>query len=273
MSGNALRGVALFAVAAILAVEGFLVYRFYHNLPSSPANGGGISSGVSATSGASSSSPAALEATEHETTDGFESTDPTSSDKSIKPARKTENADPDGPSIASVFVHRATPENSRGDYTYLDDPAANGDPDAVLLVTGTVDREDGVYNARNIGVWYEPRRQRWAIFNQNRTAIPAGTTFNVVVLRTARRAVHRATSANTVAYSTYLDHPLANGNPDAVLTVTPNWNPGGGGGTYNDHPVGVRYDADRRRWAVFNKDRAAIPPGAVFNIGVWRNSS
>jgi hypothetical protein len=43
--------------------------------------------------------------------------------------------------------------------------------------------------------------------------------------------VHRATSENISSNSAYLDHPLINGNPDAILYVTQNWNPGGGGGT------------------------------------------
>jgi hypothetical protein len=247
--GNTLKVVALFTVFAILAVEGFFVYQFYQNIPSSPGNGAAGDSAGSTT----------FEATVPGATNGSENTKP------VEP--------PNGPAIASAFIHRATPENSQGDYTYLDDPMANGDPNAVLLVTATVDQEDGTYNDRNIGVWYEPNRQRWAIFNQNLAPIPAGTIFNVVVLRTPENAVLRAGPENTVEYSTYLDHPIANGNPGAVLTVTQNWNPGGGGGVYNNHPVGVRYDPDRRRWAVFNKDLANIPRGAVFNVAAWEDGS
>ncbi len=81
--------------------------------------------------------------------------------------------------------------------------------------------------------------------------------------------VHRATPQNTFANSTYLDHPLTNDNPNAVLSVTQNWNPGGDGGIYNDHPVGVWYDANARRWAIFNQDRAAMRDGASFNAVVW----
>ncbi len=79
--------------------------------------------------------------------------------------------------------------------------------------------------------------------------------------------VHRATPENISANSTYLDNPLINGNPNAVLYVTQNWNPGGReGGTYNDHPVGVWYDTNREKWAIFNQDRVAIPDGAAFNV-------
>ncbi len=78
--------------------------------------------------------------------------------------------------------------------------------------------------------------------------------------------VHRATPENISANSTYLDNPLANGNQSAILYVAQNWNPEGGEGTYNDHPVGVWYDANRQKWAIFNQDRAAIPDGSAFNV-------
>ncbi|MDQ3361680.1 MAG: hypothetical protein M3534_08465 [Actinomycetota bacterium] len=80
--------------------------------------------------------------------------------------------------------------------------------------------------------------------------------------------VHRATTESISSNSTYLNNRLINNNPAAILSVTQNWNPGGSGGTYNDHPVGVWYDAGVRKWAIFNQDRAAMPEGAAFNVTV-----
>jgi hypothetical protein len=80
--------------------------------------------------------------------------------------------------------------------------------------------------------------------------------------------VHRATPENLSQNSTYLDNPLANGDPNVVLYVTQNWNPGGVGGTYNGHPVGVWYDPSLQRWAIFNQDFEAMPEGAAFNVAV-----
>jgi sortase A len=65
-----------------------------------------------------------------------------------------------------------------------------------------------------------------------------------------------------------MDNPLVNGKPDVEVSVTQNWNPGGGEGVYNDHAVGVRYDSDREMWAVYNGDRANMPEGASFNVTV-----
>ena len=154
--------------------------------------------------------------------------------------------------------------------SYLSDPSINGNPNAVVLVTSSADRASAgsaTYD-HNIGVWFEPRARRWAIFNQDRTAVPARATFEVVVPRKSDGFTHRSGLVNTVANSTYLDDPLTNDEPDAVVSVTQNWNPGGGGGVYNDHHVGVRYDEDVDKWMVYNNDGARMPDGAAFNVAV-----
>ena len=177
------------------------------------------------------------------------------------------------PANKSVFTHTATDANSRGDYTYISDPAIDGDPDAVVLVAQSTDRKNarGASYDHNIGVWYEGiNEKKWAIFNQDRAAIPAGTTFEVIIPPTSETFVHHAKPDNTVGNRTYLDNPLTVGEPDAVLTVTQDWNPGGGRGVYNDHPIGVLYEADIRKWAIYNRDGAPMPDGAAFNIAASR---
>lgn len=208
-----------------------------------------------ATRSGSSAEPGNLEVTMLETTANAR----TSEDTVIKPINKKR------------FVHRAADENSRGDFTYISDPSINGDPDAVVLVTLTVDRGStggSTYN-HNIGVWYAlPYKKKWAIFNQDRAAVPAGATFEVVVPPKSESFVHHAGLINTVGNYTYLDDPLTNGNPDAVLSVTQNWNPGGGRGVYNNHAISVLYDKDLQKWAIYNRDGAPMPDGAAFNVAV-----
>jgi LPXTG-site transpeptidase (sortase) family protein len=172
------------------------------------------------------------------------------------------------PAESSTFVHRATQENSRGDYTYLDDPKLNGDPNAVVLAAPTGARGGGGDYGHNVGVWFEPEARKWAIFNQDRAAVPDGATFQVVIPAEPERFVHRSSPDNASENGTYLDDPLVNGKPDVAPSVTQNWNPGGGRGVYNDHAVDVRYDADRGAWEVFNEDGSALPEGVSFNVGV-----
>ncbi|MGF1471052.1 MAG: SHOCT domain-containing protein [Rubrobacteraceae bacterium] len=82
---------------------------------------------------------------------------------------------------------------------------------------------------------------------------------------------HRANPDNIDSNSTYIDDPLTNDDPDAILQVTQNWNPNGDGGTYNDHPIGVWYDSSRSQWAIFNQDREAMPPDSAFNVSVLKD--
>ena len=170
----------------------------------------------------------------------------------------------------AAFVHAATGANSRGDYTYLAHPRIDGDPDAVVLAQPAAGRggQAGAAYGRNIGVWYEPTKERWAIFNQDLAAVPEGSSFEVVVPPADEGFVHRAAQENTVGNASYLDDPLTNGEPDAEVSVTQNWNPGGGNGVYNDRPVGVLYDEDVEKWSVYNEDGARMPEGAAFNVAV-----
>lgn len=174
----------------------------------------------------------------------------------------------DAATTKASFVHRADQANSRGDYTYISDPSIDGYPNAIFLASPTSDLENAGSYEHNIGVWYESVARRWAIFNQDLAPVPAGSTFQVVVPQASEKFLHEADLLNTAGNYTYLDNRLTNGRPDVVLSVTQNWNPGGGRGVYNDHPVDTVYDATVEQWAVYNRDGAPIPEGAAFNISV-----
>lgn len=164
-------------------------------------------------------------------------------------------------SRAAGSVHRATTSNIVSNWTTLDHVDANGRPSAVAIVTPNWNPpgSSGVYLNKNIGVWYTGTR--WAVFNQDLAAMPAGEAFNVSV---GAGFVHKATSSNIVSHITFLDHPSLNGKPNAIVQVTPNYNPGGSGGVYDNHPIGVYYTGSR--WAIFNQDFAAMPVNAAFNV-------
>ena len=175
---------------------------------------------------------------------------------------------PHSGSGASVFTHIATPINSASDWTDLDSPATNNRPSAVVFVTPNWNPggSGGVFDNHPLGVWYHAGK--WAIFNQNQTAIPNGAAFNVYALPGSSTGVfvHTATVANSAGDWTDINYPGINGNANAQLLVTPNWNPGGNGGIFDNHPIGVWYHAGK--WAIFNQDVKAIPNGAAFNVMV-----
>ena len=239
----------MFALAlVVLVVEMYLVLRWYDRYYD---HGAAVSGSAS-----SAADLTTLEGTGSETTQATEGVG----------AR----GNGDEPAGETAFVHTATDENSRGDYTYLNDPGINGNPNAVVLVISSADRVGvgGATHGHNIGVWFEPGTRRWAIFNQDRAAVPAGSTFEVVIPQRSDGFVHRSEPPNTVGNITYLDDPLVNGKPDAEVSVTQAWNPGGGVGVYNDHPGDVLYDRDVDRWAIYNRDGEPMPEGAAFNVAV-----
>jgi len=99
--------------------------------------------------------------------------------------------------------------------------------------------------------------------------MPTGASFNVTVPTTTTDVfVHTATPANTIENTTYIDHPLTNNRPGAMLLVTQNWNPGGVGSTYNPHHVGVSYDSTEGKWSIFNEDHVNMPANTSFNVAV-----
>lgn len=98
--------------------------------------------------------------------------------------------------------------------------------------------------------------------------MPVGSTFKVVVRGEPEALIHRAAPGNTSANVTHVDDPLTSGKPEALVSVTQNWNPGGDISVYNDHPVRVRYDAEKDQWTIYNRDFAPIRAGATLNARV-----
>ena len=79
--------------------------------------------------------------------------------------------------------------------------------------------------------------------------------------------VHKATAANIILNWTDINNPLTNNNPNAIVLVTPNWNPDGGSdGVYDNASIGVWYDYSNNKWSVFNQDKSAMPVNASFNV-------
>jgi hypothetical protein len=169
------------------------------------------------------------------------------------------------------FVHTAAAATIAGHTTAINNPATNGNPNALLIVTSNWNPggTGGTFNNHAIGVWYNTGTSKWEIFNQDYAAMPANAAFNIKVSSTSSSFfINTATTANIISHRTALDSPATNGNPNALLIVTPNWNPGGTGGTYNNHPVGVWYNTGISKWEIFNEDLAPMPTNAAFNVEV-----
>jgi hypothetical protein len=92
--------------------------------------------------------------------------------------------------------------NSSGDSMYIYDDNVNGQPNAKIFVTQVW---TGTYNPHSIGVWYNNSLQQWAVFNEDGTAIPAGSTFDFVV-RTLHRQLLRLYACRHYSEQQWISH-------------------------------------------------------------------
>jgi len=165
------------------------------------------------------------------------------------------------------FQVTATTSNSSGDSMYINNAIINNTPNAKVWVT-----QDwtGTYDPHEIGVWYDSSRQQWAVFNEDGTAIPAGSTFELVLVNFSDNFyayTQTATAANSSGYITFINDPALNNNPNLFPRVTQVWDAQGSCGcVFNNHPIGVWYDAAAGEWTIYNVDIATIPVGAAFFV-------
>jgi hypothetical protein len=164
-------------------------------------------------------------------------------------------------------VHRAGARNIVTSNTYIDDSLSNENPDAILLAERN-SQASAIADAPPIGVWYDSNRRKWAVFYQDLSPMNRGEAFNISIVYEAGQFVFVHYINDTVGNESYIDHPSTNENPDAVLKVTPNFNPGGGAGIVNNHPLGTRYDSQSEKWVILNTDGELLPHGAAFNVAI-----
>jgi hypothetical protein len=182
--------------------------------------------------------------------------------------------------VTSHFVFTATSANTAGDTSYIANGATNGQPGSLLFVTPNWNPAGlcgCVYLPHPIGVWYDSSKHQWGVFREDAGTMPVNEGYNVLAVPASQVGstlfVQTSTAANTAGDYTLIDSPATNGKPTARLMVTQNWNPGGSGGHYNAHNVGVWYDAAAGKWGVFNEDKAAMPVGVSFNVMVGATAS
>jgi hypothetical protein len=107
---------------------------------------------------------------------------------------------------------------------------------------------------------------KWGIFNEDRSSMPVGASFNVYANPGSTPGWVFVVTASSSSYITFINASPLNDDPGASLLVTQNWNPGGTGGVYNPNAVGVWYDSAVGEWAIYNEDLSALPTGASFNV-------
>ena len=83
----------------------------------------------------------------------------------------------------AAFIHTSTVANREANYTTIDNPMCNGDPDCMIFVTQLKNFSNGVYNNSPIGVSYNSAASKWIIVNENNSIMPVNAMFNVLVIK------------------------------------------------------------------------------------------
>ncbi len=166
----------------------------------------------------------------------------------------------------NAFIHLGNIANTEGDRTYLDDPAINGHPAARFLATMQLNAE-GASTARDnhpMGLVYSGTIQAWSIHNEDNTTMPDPTAWNVFVPPQDDTLITQgAVPGNTSGDHTTINNALLNGEPNALLFVTPAEIPAA---SPFPHTLAVAYDAVHARWTIQTADGANMPTPASFYV-------
>jgi hypothetical protein len=172
-----------------------------------------------------------------------------------------------------ALTHVAAPGNIASNYTILDDPGLNGNPNLLLTATPVFNSVAFDYS---INLRYDTLLQKWTILAAGAVSFPSGAAFNLLATPAASGAfVHIVTTQNihpTYNHLTALDHPYLNGNPDAMVFANHVLNSPSNPGhqLYYPHPFGVTYIVDtfhpEGRWYIYSTDTAAIGQWEAFNV-------
>jgi hypothetical protein len=169
---------------------------------------------------------------------------------------------------STSFFQTATISNLVGNWMLLDNPAINGNPNAVIVVTAdyTANGICGcVMNKHQVGVAYNG--SQWGIFNEDTTSIPVGAQFNVIAFASANSLAWTTRPSRIGSSTFFLNDLRLNWQPNLLLFATPNWNPGNVCGcNFDSHSLGVYYATALGEWSIYNEDYASILQGTAFNL-------
>lgn len=162
-----------------------------------------------------------------------------------------------------TFIHTSTAANNSGYVTFIDHPLLNGNPNAKLLITHSLNGDGSVdYNNVITGVYYSTYDNQWSIINEGAAPISESTSYNVYVEGTEGNVV--SYTATGGSYFELVDITGLNNNPSAKPVITSVWTTAGG---YNNGNYGFDYSDSDNKWWIYNEDLStAIPSDAVFNI-------
>lgn len=166
----------------------------------------------------------------------------------------------------TAYQHKASSANVSSDATFLNNALFDCCNNAHVFVTAstTSDTVDPVVDSGYTGVYYGAG---WAVFHENQLLMNPGPIFNIFYppsLPVDRAFTHTVSATSISGICSVIDNALTNNLPNAILSVTANWNPSGASGVYDNHPLQLAYNGTSHRWLICHADGAAMGFGAGF---------
>ncbi len=167
-----------------------------------------------------------------------------------------------------AYVLTATSANTSGYIMYINEPDLNDNPAASFQVTQNGGMSGiiggGNYNNHAIGVWYDSSVGEWTIYNEDRSPIPYGTSFNV---QHSSYITQVATASNTSGDSTCLQLGIS---LNSTLLVTHEYSGylTANHGYFTD-VAAVWYNEALQEWCIFDGSYNAMPIGETFFVTPW----
>lgn len=164
-----------------------------------------------------------------------------------------------------TYVHEATAANIQNNWTIIDHPDLNNNPNANIVFSHLF---NGTLNNNINGLWYNGTR--WTIYNEDfNVDMEVGTAFVIFIADNAVVFDHVASVANqgTSNSNTLLDHPLLNGeNPGPIAILSNYYNPNN---VYNNNNYGFTFDTTLfNNRLIYNESFTPIPTNVGFKVMV-----
>ena len=163
-----------------------------------------------------------------------------------------------------MFVHTANSENINGNFTVIDHPDLNENPNACLAYSHYYNPA-GVYNNNTDGIWYNPGASRWTIYNENFSeAMVENASFAIYIADDDKCFDHIAVPGNIFGADTDIDHPELNGiNPGPYTFFSTYFNPNS---IYNTNNLGMYFVDSSNRRAIYSESSSNIPEDSAYKI-------
>jgi hypothetical protein len=176
-------------------------------------------------------------------------------------------------STAFYQTSKTTNTPNGDDYTLINNPLTNNNPNAKLIVQDNYNPNgvNPMYDDNNVGVWYDTTAHKWSVYRESGflTSMPIGVHFNVLVGTSSTNggsmSVNYATakSEGISNYGSLVNSAATNYDPNAVAFVTHVYG-AGDNDVYNNNILGVTYFGSEL--VVLNFDQTQIPLHSEFNI-------